>query len=878
MSIKPAPLLLATVLLLTSGGFADNPTHFGSFLLSPVGLPDPSDTLPNVIWTFDVGSKSMVPADYSLAIFFGQHAASVRVVSLSYGLDANNYVIDEGFAFNTYELVDGSISALPGSAQALEHPLDFEATLFVVPNIPSELNEFRGSAKALEENSDDLPNEGDALLSVDHVALWGGYTGKPFSATQPSKIVGFDHHPPSTKSRKYFTVDTPFQYGGQTYYPSDVLRFENGVLSIEVSHDDLGLAPSAGSSGEMDYITSLAVDMQYYLLNNLPRPSIQFTLRPDSDRIQHPPPEEETDGGTHFLYQKGLDPDPSVGPIVWRSAASGGGGDHTSVTSVDTIDPWQLVQVEITPNGTRQVVVTALGHGTIVGIERNGLLVPVPPAFDNGTVTVDLPPPGRRFHVRVFGLLASGEAWSCGKDFEVDAATEIPNYITGAAVTAQSGSFLMSLSLLHPLDPTHDAYVTIDESIDLGPVGAQFTLPALAPGHHTAKLQIGVPSNYSLENVVSFEIPSTLADPTDLRITRLAGAALAPEEYKVNWNLNGELAGSLFIRAAVETGSGLPGGGMAYSGLPPFFLPPLSQGRYIIEVRNSDLSAGSSRPLRRELLVGPRIPSLEIDEPDIVASFPGPVGDIAYSGTDEVALVLRQDSTDCHWVLLHGLSTDNTARTTLGAERALAITSILMDLPEGLTPALAWITNGSDPRRQDDFELRFSTLPRVGVEDFVTGATAVAPTLISSHALTIPGSGEVTSLTYDDHGPHPERLLVARGGLLYEISDPLPSGAFVATSLGLQAHAVAVESDGCYAVLTSARLDAVVDYKADTDDPFSVATLASGSLSTQFSGMVHVPMGRAATGRLLMSSGNTLIQQRGRRVIRPVYETETVYP
>ena len=72
--------------------------------------------------------------------------------------------------------------------------------------------------------------------------------------------------------------------------------------------------------------------------------------------------------------------------------------------------------------------------------------------------------------------------------------------------------------------------------------------------------------------------------------------------------------------------------------------------------------------------------------------------------------------------------------------------------------------------------------------------------------------------------------------------------------------------------------DAVVDYKADSDEPFSIATLASGSLSTQFSGMVHVPMGRAATGRLLMSSGNTLIQQRGRRVIRPVYETETVYP
>lgn len=851
--VSSAGVLVTAFWLLHSLACAENSAFFGSYVLAP-GPHDPSGANPNMIWTFSVRDGEMVAGDGSLqAALAAQCPHDVQVVALSYGLSPTNYVVDDGFAFNTFSLdAEGSVGALSGSAQLYEHPLDVEADLFVTVNHASAPNEYRAAALAVQENSLRLPSRADALLSVPHVALFGGYDGIPFDAGDPSRVIGFDHHPPSTTTVKYFCVDRVTQLdtdGDQAIdlivQPSDILKLSGngGPIQVYLSHTTLGLY---GGVGGLDYITSLAVDNYYYVLNSLPSPVVQFTLGPNSTSVtsgalgaqgaQYLPAD-------HLIHVLG-----TPGSSLFRSSAST--GTVGTVTSVDTIDPLppevDVVVEEIAPEEYYP-----LGSDVveIVDVEVNGRSVEWSPGNP-----VPLPFPAQRIHLRLYGLRASGEVWSQGTDIDLQPTQSSP--IQSVAVRSSPAGWVVSAKLAAPTSPGGFFYFTLDEAQIFTSAAPDFLLPIEPlPGHHFVRVQYATASGISYGVHGTFEVSTSIPAPAHPRWRRYEGEG---QRYVLEWEsapaatiTHVELwRGPQLVRTAEAEGQ--------------FDTLDLAQGRYRAVLRDRGVDGESSAPVELELIVGPTVATFAPEPLRGDAQnedFGLLLGDLAYVPSHELLVVLHRDSASFDWYVLHGDDLSRRRPSTFPYGLPAAVTYGARPGSSGIEEFLAWIVEAGPGQ----WQLVLTDAPRVTIGD-----GAVFPVLQSTFALDLDGHGPVTALAYDAHG---DRFLIARGGQLHEADHPsIPTAVVSATALDISATAVTAERDGCFSVPRATddvlALSGLVDYRVEDDSLFSWARFEQGY--SDVGGVIAVGMGRAAEKRLFLTSGSVLHQFRGRQKIEEV--------
>lgn len=855
--VSTAGVLVTAFWLLHSLACAENSAFFGSYVLAP-GPHDPTGANPNMIWTFSTSEGAMVAGDGSLqAALAAQCPHDVRVVALSYGLSPTNYLVDDGFAFNTFALdAEGSVGALSGSAQLYEHPLDVEADLFVTVNHASAPNEYRAAALAVQENSLGLPRRADALLSVNHVALYGGYDGTPLDANDPSRVIGFDHHPPSSTTVKYFCVDrvTQLDTDGDlaidlVVQPSDILKLSGsgGPIQIYLSHTSLGLY---GGVGGLDSITSLAVDNYYYILNSLPSPVVQFTLGPSSTSVTTGSlgsQGSQFQPADHLIHILG-----TPGSSLFRSAAST--GTVGTVTSVDTIDPLPPeVDVVVEEMAPEEYYPLGSDIGEIVDVEVNGRSVdwspgsPIPLLF-----------PAQRIHLRLHGIRPSGEVWSQGTD--IDLQPSQPNPVRSVSVRPSPDGWVVSANLSSPTSPGGHFYFTLDEQLVFTSPNPDFVLPVTPlPGHHFVRVQYSTASGVSYGVHGTFEVATSVPAPAHPRWRRHEGLG---QRYVLEWESAPAAESSqveLWHGAQLLETTDARG---------KFDTLDLDQGRYRAIIRDRGMDGELSAPVELELIVGPTVPTfapepLRGDQQD--EDFGLLLGDLAYVPAHEALVVLHRDSTSFDWYVLHGDDISRRLPSVFPYGLPFAVTYGARSGSSGVDEFLAWVVETAPGQ----WTLMLTDAPRVTV-----GSVGALPVLQAAYSLDLDGQGAVTAMTYD---PHRDRFLIARGGELLEADYPTSTTTPVpATSMGISAVAVTSERDGCFSVPRATtdvlRCTGLVDYRVEDDQLFSWARFEQGY--EDVGGVVAVGMGRAAEKRLFLASGSVLHQFRGRQKIEEVGPSE----
>lgn len=857
------------LMLLAGPAFAGNATYFGSFIVAP----DTAGAIDNKIYTYNQQTQTNVVGDTSLESAVSAHLGAVQVMSISYGLSPTHYEVNEGFAFNSFMVVDGSTQALPGSHQGMQSRRDVEADLYLSPNFRTELNEFQAAKHAVEENSASLPDLANALLASERLALKGGATGVPFDAVNPSRLQGFDRHPPATISTIYFTIDRETVLDGdpaQPIYPSDVLKCKGGTISVFRSHVAMHLDPD-------DEIWSLAVDTFYYLFNGLDDGTVLFTLGPDSPTLAAgwgASTSSPTSSADHVLslIQTGFN------AVVFRWASASGSRPIGIVTSVDTIDPEPVASFTVVAEGTTEEPRARVSGDRaqldrLLAIEVNGVPVAVPPTYSstNGDYKlVDLDGDSKMFHVELLSLTTSGEAWS--QSVVIEAESLIP------PIAADPDRWVVATWNAPNLDvdvyyvgfpvPAGDLYLMVDEVDEYSQMADPFavntfSIGGLLPGHHSLKLRFEGASAPNREVVISADVPSSVPTPEGLVIERALGAK---DRYQISWNVPAGHEPDLVISR--------DGTVIAESADFQYTTPLLAEGRYNVEVRNRQGSGGTgplSVPLEASFWVKPALQTLDYIEPE---TFSTSVGDLAFVPAQEAVVVLHPGSSAFDWLVLYGepltLQGPQTRQVPSQFNNGVpvAVTHVTAEGPQGLTENLDWIVGDASGL---GYDLVRTDVPEV--RPLGSGPAVLSPVAQSVTSINFPSgtTGTVSAMAFDSVR---NAYLIARGGELFEVPFQAGAPSLTATPMGIAAAAVTAVRDGCFTVPGSEDLvnyTHLVDYRSDavtpSPEPYGAAQIAG---LPDIAGLVDVPMGRAGEKYMFAAYRSTLYKLRGRQMIEEV--------
>ncbi|MCA8960998.1 MAG: hypothetical protein KDC38_10825, partial [Planctomycetes bacterium] len=238
-------------------------------------------------WIFTSVGGVPVPRENCLALLLS--GTNANVVSLSSGDTQTDRNREHGnialvYRANSSPLWTGGIA---GDLMA-ESPMDFEADVYVVPNVRDFSWKRTGCRKAIEENSDILGSFDSPELPLgSSFGLTGRATGSP-AGNVVSKIAGFDFHAPadlfSYNDSVFFTVDQPFTIQSGSYTPQQILCYNRGTQQLSV-WDDLGPTPSGKKVlGSSDVIDAISLDLVHSVsINQVP--SVMFSLSPSSPSV-----------------------------------------------------------------------------------------------------------------------------------------------------------------------------------------------------------------------------------------------------------------------------------------------------------------------------------------------------------------------------------------------------------------------------------------------------------------------------------------------------------------------------------------------------------------------------------------------------------------
>lgn len=291
----------------------------GSMLLGP-----PYET--NAIYSHKTSAGHMVVYSRRLK---NALPSGVKAQSLSLGLDGTDYIDQHGLCLFSVKKPGPGFSniGLLNSAVFREPQTEVQADIYGVPH--TKTNSPTLNIKVVEENSANLPPVSDQYLPIASFGLPGTTTGLPKSAT-PAEIIGFDYHLVSSKGPIFFTVDTSFQVGSTTYYPSDILMLDqNDNIVIWAQHGSQGNQVDQG-----DKINALSVCLNPALGQD--QNAIISLAGTPTTKVGG-----NTASAAHtFLFRLGTNT-----LTDWRSPAANGlfAAATPDIDSVTSIDPKRLV-------------------------------------------------------------------------------------------------------------------------------------------------------------------------------------------------------------------------------------------------------------------------------------------------------------------------------------------------------------------------------------------------------------------------------------------------------------------------------------------------------------------------------------------------------